>query len=512
MERGCNMGVGEVKEPLYVCVYVPKFPAQALMRLRPELAQLPVVVLAGDPPLEQVCSFNSKASKLGVEQGMSRAELDSFAGLHVMRRSEEEERLGRAALLEVAGAFTPRVEIQPSPLSDFIMVLDMTGTTLIFGFAPQMAGSVLRSIKALRFHVQIAASANLATAVCIAPSVHKTPLVIASGQEKIHLSRLALSALNLTAQHAETLADWGLRTLGDLTAIPEVDLVVRLGQTGKRLRLLACGEHPHLMVPEEPAFVLEEFIAFDAPVELLDSLLFVLSPMLDQLLARAQNRAFALASVTVRLRLDGGGVHERTVKPALPVMQREILLKLLHLDLQAHPPPAGVQSVFVHAEPGDRSKVQLGLFSPQLPEPLRLDVTLARIAALVGESRVGSAKLLDSHHPDSFTMEPFVVPVKTAKQDVPVKTVATLRRCRPPVPLLVRRKAQHPSAFSFQGKWYKVQESYGPWRKSGDWWSSSVWSREEWDISASAGPADTLLCVLTQDLLRQQWHMEALYD
>jgi protein ImuB len=364
----------------------------------------------------------------------------------------------------------------------------------------------------LRFHVQIAASANLATAVCMAPSASKAPTVVLAGQERERLSPLTLSALHLTPRQAETFADWGLHTLGDLAAIPEVDLVVRLGQEGKRLHLLACGESSHLLIPEEPVFALEEFVAFDAPVELLDSLLFVLGPMLDQLLARAQNRAYALASVTVKLRLEGGGEHERTIKPALPVLQREILLKLLHLDLQAHPPSAGVQSVFVHAEPGDRSKVQLGLFSPQLPEPLRLDVTLARIAALVGEERVGSAKLLDSHRPDLFKMERFTVPAKTTKPVVQPKATAALRRCRPPVPLLVRHELQRLAAFCLQGKWYTVQEAYGPWRRSGEWWSSTVWSSEEWDIRASAGPEDTLLCVLAQDLLRKQWHMEALYD
>jgi protein ImuB len=91
-------------------------------------------------------------------------------------------------------------------------------------------------------------------------------------------------------------------------------------------------------------------------------------------------------------------------------VQRDALLKLLHLDLQAHPPGAGVISLLLHAEPGDRNKVQLGLFSTQLPEPLRLDMTLARIAALVGEERVGRAKLRDTHRPDSFTMERFGVP------------------------------------------------------------------------------------------------------
>jgi protein ImuB len=501
-----------MKEPLYVCVYVPEFPVQALMRLRPELSKLPVVVLEGNPPLEQVCSFNSLARNIGIEKGMSRSDLEGFAGLCILLRSREEERTARIALLEVVGAFTPRVEIQPSSGEEFVIGMDMAGTTRIFGEAPQMAERIALAINTLQIHAKIAVSANLNAARCIAPSARKLPIVILAGQEKECLSQLPLSILNLTPEQAEIFADWGLHKLNDLAAIAEVDLVVRLGQAGKRLRLLALGEHPHFMVPEEPVMALEEFIRFDAPLELLDSLLFVLGPMLDQLLTRAQHRAFALASVTVKLGLDDGGEHLRTIKPALPVMQREILLKLLHLDLQSHPPSAGVLSVFLHAEPGTRSKVQLGLFSPQIPEPLRLDVTIARIAAIVGEDRVGRIKLLDTNYPDRFGMEKFVISTTTVEMAAEPKAVVALRRFRPPIPISIRSTSRRLSAFSFENKWFIVQEAYGPWRKSGEWWSSHVWSREEWDICASANSEEIMICVLSQDLLLRRWHMEALYD
>ena len=506
------MGAGTV-EPLYVCVYVPEFPAQALLRLRPDLAGSAVVVLAGDPPLEQVCSVNAQAGRLGVAQGMTRAELEGFPGVCALRRSEEEERTARAVLLETAGAFTPRIEVQPGAGSAFVMVLDMSGTTRLHGSVRQAIGNIRNSLAELRLFVQLGASANLHAAVCVAAGARKAAIVIPAGREREHLRGLPLAALPLTAQQAESLALWGLRTLGELAALPEVELVVRLGQAGKRLRLLALGEHPHLMVPEEPEFSLEEFVAFDAPVELLESLLFVVGPMLDQLLARAQNRSFALASVTLKLALDGGGEHERTIKPALPVLQREVLLKLLHLDLQAHPPAAGVMSIFCSADPGDRSKVQLGLFAPQLPEALRLDVTLARIAALVGEERVGRAKLLDTHRPDGFSMERFIVPGGTAEAAGERHSVA-LRRCRPPVELAVQHEGQRLLGFSLHGRLYSVQEAYGPWRRSGEWWTSKVWSCEEWDVRAAetANAESTLLCVLTHDLLRRRWQMEALYD
>ena len=234
--------------------------------------------------------------------------------------------------------------------------------------------------------------------------------------------------------------------------------------------------------------------------------------MLAQLILRAQNRALALASVTLRLRLEGGGEHERTLKPALPMLDRALLLKLLQLDLEAHPPPAAVLAMELAAEAGSRSKVQMGLFSPPLPEPMRLEVTLARIAALVGEGRVGRARIVDSYRPESFVMERFSVRVVSPKKSRPRSHAIALRQLRPPVAVHVQSGQRRIEAFHLEGTRYDVQRLYGPWRRSGHWWSQEVWSREEWDVAAQSNAGVNMLCLLAHDLLRKHWQMVALYD
>ena len=189
--------------------------------------------------------------------------------------------------------------------------------------------------------------------------------MIAAGEESAALAPSASgSCLVLPADQAETFALWGIATLGMLAALPEKELIARMGQDGQRLRQLARGERPHLFQPVEPPFVLTERMELDAPVELLDSLLFVVGVMLDQLILRAKARILALAAVTVTLTLDGGGTHARTVRPALPTNDKQLWIKLLHLDLEAHPPHAAIVGIALAAEPGKTGKVQLGLFSP----------------------------------------------------------------------------------------------------------------------------------------------------
>jgi protein ImuB len=151
-----------------------------------------------------------------------------------------------------------------------------------------------------------------------------------------------------------------------LAALPEPELISRLGQTGKRLRQLARGEASHLFQPVEPAFTLQERMELDSPVEVLDALMFVTNLMLEQLILRATARILALASVSITLALEGNASHTRTVRPALPTNDRQLWLKLLHLDLESHPPQAAILAVELNAEPGSTSQVQLGLFTPQL--------------------------------------------------------------------------------------------------------------------------------------------------
>jgi protein ImuB len=240
--------------------------------------------------------------------------------------------------------------------------------------------------------------------------------------------------------------------------------------------------------------------------------MFVVNSMLEQLVLRATARVLALASVSITLTLEGGITHSRCVRPALPTNDRQLWIKLLHLDLEAHPPQAAILAVGLQAEPASTSKVQLGLFTPQMPEPACLDVTLARIRAIVGEHNVGCAVLSDTHEPDGFRMEPFRLPSGQSSALKPAAPRPAMRRLRPPEPVFVRIASELPAAFVFRELRYAVEAAYGPWLTAGEWWSRSLWECEQWDLAARSQDGAVLCCCLIRDLLRNQWQMAALYD
>jgi protein ImuB len=499
---------------LYACAYAEEFPAQALLRLRTDLAVQPVAVLDGRPPMQTVCSLNRLARIKGAVPGLTRLEAETITGLNLLARSQETEAAARAVLLECAAHFSPRIEPVYGEMSA-ACVLDITGTERLFGPAETLAARLRDEFASAGLRASVAVSTNFHAARMKAAATRGIS-VIPPGQESTALSRLPLAALELEADPAETFVIWGIRTLAELAALPESDLVVRLGPQALDWRRLARGELPHAFQPIESGFSLQEFCAFETPVEQIDSLLFVGARMIDCLATRAAAHALSLASLTVEMKLDGGQIYQRTIRPALATVDRKFLLKLLQLEIAAYPPQAAVLSLAIGAQAGQSSKVQLGLFAPQTPEPSRLDVTIARLKAIAGEGRVGSPVLEDTHRPGSFRMESFAVSAQpgACRQDESVTTHPriALRRIRPPAPVRVEFYASKPIVFRDRQQSYKVTAAYGPWRTSGCWWSTEPWDTEEWDVLAEAGSGSSLACLLVRNCAKNKWQLEAFYD
>jgi protein ImuB len=495
-------------------VYAEEFPAQALLRLHPELATQPVAVLDGRPPLQTVCSMNRLARLTGSSQGMTRLEAESINGLRLIARSTETEAAARAVLFESAAQFSPRLEdvSQPTACS---CVLDITGTECLFGPPETLARNLRAALITAGFRASVAVSANFHSAHLKSAAIRGIT-VIPPGQEAAALGRLPLAVLDLPADPDETFLLWGIRTLEELAALPESDLVARLGPQAVDWRKLAGGTLPHAFEPIEADFSLQEFCAFETPIEQIDSLLFIGARMIDCLATRAGARALSLASLAVGMQLEGGLAYQRTIRPALATIDRKFLLKLLQLEIAAHPPQAAVLSLTLRAQAGQSSKVQLGLFAPQTPEPSRLDVTIARLKAIAGDDRVGSPVLEDTHRPGSFRMENFSITIPSIArkpgEPEPARARMALRRVRPPTRVRVQLDALKPVAFRDREQSFKVAAAYGPWRTCGCWWSTEAWNTEEWDVLAESSGGSSVACLLVRDCTRDQWQLEAFYD
>jgi len=414
---------------------------------------------------------------------------------------------GAGNLTALALEFSPTVE----QTAGNTVTLDVAGLDRLFGLPQEIAAAMAGRAAEIGLDCRIALAANPDAAICAVRGFARTrlgPIVIPQGDEAKFLGPLPIALLAPSPELAETLSRWGIRRFQDLATLPPLGIAERLGPEGLRLRELARGEACRKLRPIPDPLRFEDEIELEYPVELLEPLAFLLARLINGLATRLATRGLATDELRLRLKLENRGTHERTLRLPVPSLDAKTFLKLLQLDLAARPPAAPIVHVWFGVNPQKPQAAQAGLYVPTAPEPVGLELTLARIKAIVGEDRAGSPRLLDTHRPGAFRMEPPAVP----KPDPDARRGAfgaarlALRLFRPPRPARVALAEGQPSFIAAQSIRGKVVDRAGPWRTSGDWWTTEAWSRDEWDIALSDGALYRLYCSPAG------WFVEGSYD
>jgi protein ImuB len=444
------------------------------------------------------------------------------------------------SLTEFAYACSPLVEETKANT----VVIDVEGCELLFGSAYELANEVVRRARQVRagggldVAVHVAVAANPDAAIHAATRLEGVTFV-SPGEELTCLgdfpvTHLDYSLVGVEEKEAEeifeTLRLWGVRSFSEFAALPVTGVSERLGQAGIRLQQLAAGKtERHLKIKQTPP-VFANSLDLDHPIAELEPLSFIFARLLHQLCAALNAYALATNELQVQLQLTDQTTHERRLSLPYPMRDHKVFLKLLLLDTEMHPPQAPVKGVSLSCEPVKPRVVQHGLFVPLAPAPDKLELTLARLAKLVGEENIGSPALLDTHRPDAFTMKRFVLPSKSDSRKQVTKNNRQsaignrqslgLRMFRPPLRAVVQTNRGWPAEISAWGKqrsvYGKVVQLAGPWRTTGDWWGEDRWARDEWDVAvvpsnkASSEPPG--LYRIYRKLNSEMWFVEGNYD
>jgi protein ImuB len=436
------------------------------------------------------------------------------------------------SLTDFAYAFSPLVEETKTGM----VVIDVDGCELLFGSAYQLANEVARRAKQARNSGGLETAVNVAIAANPDAAIHAATWLqgitfVSPGEEltclgKFPITQLDYSLVNVERKEAEeifeTLRLWGIRTFADFASLPVAGVSERLGQTGIRLQQLATGKTERHLKLKQPAPVFANSLELDHPLVELEPLSFIFARLLHQLCAALNGYALATNELQVQLQLEDQTVHERRLSLPYPMRDHKVFLKLLLLDTEMHPPAAAVRTVSIACEPVKPRVLQNGLFVPLAPAPDKLELTLARLAKLVGEENIGSPALLDTHRPDAFTMNRFVLPSKKTNQQLAIgnRQCLGLRMFRPPLRAVVETNHGWPMQISAWGKqrsvYGKVVQVAGPWRITGDWWGEDRWARDEWDVAVAPSNKTSSeppgLYRIYRKLNSEMWFVEGNYD
>jgi protein ImuB len=400
-------------------------------------------------------------------------------------------------LVEVGRAFSPLVE----EVDARTVVFSVGGLGRLIGDARAIGAAISRRGGAAR----VAIASNPSAAVLAAQHLPGVT-IIPPGQEARALAGIPVGALPAEPEVLLTLERWGVRTLGELAALPEMGLVERWGEAGTRLRRIALGEGDQFLNILRPAVEYVRAQELEDPVALLEPLLFLLSAQLHDLAGELQRNGLAARRITIVLKLEDGSEFRRVLELPFPMRDPKALLKQVQLSLEAKPPGAATEAVQVRLDPGEPRVVQGGLFLPAVPDPEKLHTLLERLGALAGKDRVGSPEILNTHRPDAYCFRPCAFEQSEPKEEQPAKLRLAFRYFRPPLTarvVLQNGRLQRIISERVSGE---VIRAAGPWRSSGEWWSETVWNRDEWDVVLADQTAHRIYCS------GKQWFLDGSYD
>jgi protein ImuB len=338
----------------------------------------------------------------------------------------------------------------------------------------------------------------------------------------------SLSTLNSqpsTAEILRILRTWGIHTLGQLAALNKEELRDRLGSDAVRLWERANGTATRLLKFVQPPETFDESFEFDREIETAEPLLFILRRFLEQLSLRLSSIYLVARELMLTISFSDKGSYERVFKIPQSTNDVDLLFRMLQTHLENFKSEHPIVAVALRVEPSRPGSQQFGLFETALRNPQQLYETLARLTALVGNDRVGTPVLEETHRPDAFRMEQFAWQVPVAAgvspatesgrlgaiaptyfdgQRPPLQGKPALRRFRPPARTSIFiSEHRHLESDKVRGQ---VIQQAGPFLLSGNWWDEKTWARAEWDMELENGE---LVRAHESD---QQWHLDGIYD
>jgi protein ImuB len=468
--------------------------------------------------------------------------------LIMMCPSPAAERSAADALLDVSDSISPVIE-EGMP---GCVWLDLTGverihrhSTSVEGSADQVENSIAVELVRRARRVGLEAAAGVGSNKEIAHLAARCGgvRVIDVGMEREFLDWLPLDLLELApngrGDEVELmLKRLGIRRLGDIARLDSHALGSRLGQYGVQLARLARGEGSATVIAQPRVETFVEAAEFDYGIENLEPLEFVLHAMLKQLTERLQMRGLAAGDLKLSLGLVDRRHDSRHVAVAAATTEPRSLLSLLRLHLAKSPPSAAVETVRLAVEACARRPAQDDMFLPAVPAPDRLEVAIARIAALCGPEHVGMLMPANSHRPEAVQLSKFApLPSESAEQRLQQharaprskasdSTPIVLRAIRPAEEVEVMCARNSPEFVRGNNICARVVSSAGPWRRQGEWWaatpsseaaasicvlsnnSSTAYNRDYYELALDDGAVYRIY----YDLTTGKWFADGIYD
>ena len=492
-----------------VCALVPAYNVAVARLANPALCDRPAIVV---DRLERghVVGLDAAAYALGARAGMTlvaAAACAREAAIAVDDPARNRTLWERA--LDALDAASPLVE----DAGNGAALLEMRGIAgderrWLASVHDAFAGDV--ELAALPLHVALGPNAFVARAGARV----RDGSIVRAGDERAFVAPLPLHFLDLDADTLDRLELLGVRTLGELAALPHGPFVRRFGPAAARWHARACGRDDEPLVPRARLVAIDRALYGEGTAECEDQLLFALRTLVARV---AEDVAFLgkrCAALRFELECEDGETRALETTLAQPTAQSATMFDLLRARLEGVVLRSPVTGLRLRAERLEEGGTELSLFAGRDPDPEIVGIALARLEAALGtHAAVRACVVAGNRYEARVAYEPFTVEAiarspHVAAKIAPEETGTLAYRVLAPRAIDVRVRGGRPAIVGGR----TVLECAGPWRVDEAWWAEALdtgglpIANDAYDVLLDGGA----LCRITSE--RGTWYLCGTYD
>jgi protein ImuB len=369
------------------------------------------VVAAGAPPARpvavvhagRVVACSPAAREEGVRPGLRRREAQARCpDLELLAHDPARDARAFEPVLVALEALTPWVEV----LRPGECAFPARGAARHHGGEPGLAAAVTAAVRAALGGPPPSCRVGIADGTFAAGLAARRRAVVPPGGSRGFLAPFPVATLE-RPDLADLLVRLGLRTLGDLAALPAVDLATRFGPEGSRAHRLASGLDEWPRAARRPPPDLRTAAELDPPADRVDVAAFAAKALADELVARLERLGLHCTRLRVEAETEHGETlarvwrHDMGDSRAAAAMAERVRWQLDGWLAGAADRPTGALTRLVLAPDEvvpDRGR-QLGFWGEQTEAGERAARALHRIQGLLGAEAVRTARLRGGRDP-----------------------------------------------------------------------------------------------------------------
>lgn len=428
---------------------------------------------------DRIAAVSPETRQAGITPGMS---LSDARAIQPGLRVAPFDPAGDAAVLKRLAAWAVRYTPWAAPDADHAGVwLDISGCAHLMGGEDALARDLDTRLTRAGYHTRIAVAdtpgAAWAAARCLARS--NKPAILPN-REHDTLMPLPVRALRLGDDLLSDLDRLGLRTIGDVIALPRASLQRRFGgDLALRLdQLLGAINEP--ISPLMPVPKLRSRLPFAEPIGLRDDIDAALAQLLDDLAARLEAASQGVRRLALTAFRADGTTQRLVIGTSRPVRNPKALARLFTDKLDGIDPGYGIDLMMLDVlAAGVLLPVQATTADDPAPDR-DMAPLVDRLANRLGPENVSRLAMPESHIPERASRDISLM-AGTSERTKP--SGARPRRGPRPLRLLdypvlidvIAPVPDHPPLmFRWQRRAHRVRHAIGPERIGPEWWRDGV--------------------------------------